>query len=356
MLGVVRNPPPPGGVLDLPTLQPSPTLPTVQLVRLLLVASLALATLPAFAETVHLRRPGNATTITFEYITLDETAIMVKRLDSDAVLNYKWDDLDLDWIKKNNPKVWAERELLLAEAKAEKKMTKKEAEADPFAQEATATDTKSFLAILTISMQDGLKGMNLNQNRIEAVCAEFQLDEPLFWAGYDDLKRASKLAGKNEPLPKTEPIPEEPKEKSSSKPLSPKAKAAAAKSKARSAESQAAEAAAKKDFEGDSRPFNTLGYLRTLAEGGTKGKPIWMMLRRSTADREAMKAIFDKYAKLASELADKPEAKASKGELMILKKALENCAESVGKVTRESNAVEARLQTDCRTLLTLVLR
>lgn len=325
-------------------------------VRRFLLAALALTALPAFAETVQLRRPGNATIITFEYITQDDTAIMVKRLDSDAVLNYKWEDLDLDWIKKNNPKVWAEREQLLADAKAEKKMTKKEAEADPFAQEATATDTKSFLAILAISLQDGLKGMNLAQNKIEAVCAEFQLDEPLFWAGYDDLKRASKVAGKNEPIPKAEPIPEEPKEKTSSKPLSPKAKAAAAKSKARSAESQAAEAAARKEFETDARPFNTFGYLRMLAEGGTKGKPVWMMLRRSTADREAMKKIFDKYAKMAGDLADKPEAKASKGELMVLKKALENCAESVGKVTRENTAVEARLQTDCRALLTLVLR
>ena len=324
-------------------------------VRRFLLAALALTALPAFAETVQLRRAGNATIISFEYITQDDTSIMVKRLDSDAVLNYKWEDLDLDWIKKNNPKIWAEREQLLADAKAEKKMTKKEAEADPFAQEATATDTKSFLGILTISLQDGLKGMNLNQNRIEAVCAEFQLDEPLFWAGYDDLKRASKLAGKNEPLPKAEPIPEEPKEKSG-KPLSPKAKAAAAKSKARSAESQAAEAAAKRDFESDARPFNTFGYLRMLAEGGTKGKPVWMMLRRATADREAMKKTLEKYAKMAGDLGDKPEAKASKGELMVLKKALENCAESIGKVTRENTAVEARLQSDCRALLTLVLR
>lgn len=327
----------------------------MQLVRRLLLAALALAALPAFAETVQLRRPGNATTITFEYITLDETAIMVKRLDSDAVLNYKWDDLDLDWIKKNNPKIWAERELLLAEAKAEKKMTKKEAEVDPFAQEATATDTKSFLAILSISLQDGFKGMNLSQNKIEVVCSEFQLEESQFWAGYDDLKRASKIGGKNEPTPKAEPAAEEPKEKAG-KPLSPKAKAAAARSKARSAENQAAEAAARRDFEAEVRPFNTLGYLRTLAEGGTKGKPIWMMLRRSTADREAMKAIFDKYAKMAGELAEKTEVKASKGELVVLKKALENCAESIGKVTRENTAVEARLQTDCRALLTLVLR
>ena len=327
----------------------------MQLVRRFLIAALALAALPAFAETVQLRRPGNATIITFEYITLDETAIMVKRLDSDAVLNYKWEDLDLDWIKKNNPKVWAERELLLADAKAEKKMTKKEAEVDPFAQEVTATDTKSFLGILSISLQDGLKGMNLSQNKIEAVCNEFQLEETQFWAGYDDLKRASKIGVKNEPIPKAEPAAEEPKEKAG-KPLTPKAKAAAAKSKARSAENQAAEAAAKRDFEAELRPFNTFGYLRVLAEGGSKGKPIWMMLRRSTADREAMKAIFDKYAKMAGDLAEKPEAKASKGELMVLKKALENCAESIGKVTRENAAVEARLQADCRALLTLVLR
>ncbi len=327
----------------------------MQLVRRFLIAALALAALPAFAETVQLRRPGNATIITFEYITLDENAIMVKRLDTDAVLSYQWDDLDLDWIRKNNPKVWAERELLLSEAKTEKKMTKKEAEVDPFAQEVAATDTKSLLAILSISLQDGLKGINLTQNKIEIVCSEFQLEETQFWAGYDDLKRASKIGGKNEPIPKAEPTTEEPKEKTG-KSLSPKAKAAAAKTKARSSENQAAEAAAKRDFEAEIRPFNTLGYLRTLAEGGSRGKPIWMMLRRSTADREAMKAIFDKYAKMAGELAEKPEAKASKSELVVLKKALENCAESIGKVTRENSAVEARLQTDCRALLTFVLR
>ena len=339
----------------MPTLHPPPTLITVQLVRRFLIAALALAALPAFAETVQLRRPGNATIITFEYITLDENAIMVKRLDTDAVLSYQWDDLDLDWIRKNNPKVWAERELLLSEAKTEKKMTKKEAEVDPFAQEVAATDTKSLLAILSISLQDGLKGINLTQNKIEIVCSEFQLEETQFWAGYDDLKRASKIGGKNEPIPKAEPTTEEPKEKTG-KSLSPKAKAAAAKTKARSSENQAAEAAAKRDFEAEIRPFNTLGYLRTLAEGGSRGKPIWMMLRRSTADREAMKAIFDKYAKMAGDLAEKPEAKASKSELVVLKKALENCAESIGKVTRENSAVEARLQTDCRALLTFVLR
>ena len=326
-------------------------------VRRLLTAAIALVVLPAFAETVQLRRTGNATVIAFEYITQDEISIMVKRLDTDAVLNYKWEDLDLDWVKKNNPKVWDEREQLLAEAKSEKKMTKKEAEADPFAQEAVLTDTKSFLASLTISMQDGLKGINLSQNRIDAVCGEFQLEETQFWAGYEDLKRASKIAGKNEPVARAEAIPEEPKEKEkSTKALTPKAKAAAAKVKARSSDNIAAEAAARADFAAEARPFNAIGYLRMLAEGGTKGKPIWMMLRRTTADREAIKKIFEKYAQLAGDLAEKPEAKASKSELLVLKKALENGAESIGKVTRDNAAVEARLQTDCRALLSLAIR
>jgi len=335
----------------LPTIRPLLTITAVHPVQRYLLIALALTALPVFAETVQLRRAGNATTIGFEYITQDESTIMVKRLDTDAVLNYKWEDLDLDWVKKNNPKVWAEREQLLAEAKSGKKMTKKEAEADPFAQEAVLTDTKSFVASLTISLQDGLKGINLGQNRIDAVCNEFQLEETQFWAGYDDLKRASKIAGKNEP------VAEEPKEKEkSTKALSPKAKAAATKTKARSDANAAAEAEARADFAAEARPFNAIGYLRMLAEGGTKGKPVWMMLRRTTTDREAIKKIFEKYSQIAGDLAEKPEAKASKSELLVLKKALENGAESIGKVTRDTLAVEARLQTDCRTILSLVIR
>jgi len=325
-------------------------------VRRFLIAALALTTLPAFAETVQLRRAGNATIITFEYITQDDTAIMVKRLDSDAVLNYKWEDLDLDWIKKNNPKVWAEREQLLADAKAEKKMTKKEADADPFAQEMAATDTKSFLKNFTISLQDGLKGMPLTTNKIDAVCTEFQLEEALFWAGYEDLTKASKLTSKSDPTPDAAPAAEaQPKEKAG-KPLTPKAKAAAAKTKTRPEANVTAETNAKKDFEADTRPFNALGYLRMLAEGGTKGKPIWMMLRRAPADREAIKKTLEKYSKNAAELAEKPEAKNSKAELLVIKKAIDNCADSIAKVTRDNTAVEARLQSDCRTLLGLVLR
>ena len=320
--------------------------------RRFLFAALTLGVLPAFAETVQLRRTGNANVIAFEYITQDETTIMVKRLDADTVLTYRWEDLDLDWIKRNNPKLWAERELMMEERRPTKKMAAKEVE-DPFAQPTVATDAKSLVKNLLLSMQDGLKGMSLSANRPDVVCGEFQLEENLFWLGFDDLKRASLLSGKPDTAPRVE-APEDETQAGSNK-TKVKGKTVT-KGKARSPESLAAEAAAKKDFESEARPYNALGYLRMLAEGGTKGKPIWMMLRRSTADREAMKAMLTQYAAQAEALAEKPEAKASKAELLVLKKALENCADSLSRVTREYNAVEARLQTDCRTVLTLALR
>ena len=334
----------------MPTLRPLSTLTAVNPVRRFLLAALTLSVLPAFAETVQLRRAGNATVIAFEYVTQDETTIMVKRLDADIVLTYRWEDLDADWIKRNNPKLWAERELMLDQDKPDKKMTTKDVE-DPFAQQMVATDGKSLVRNLLISLQDGLKGMSLTANRVEVVCNEFQLDENLFWVGFEDLKHASLLSGKTEAAARTEVSADE----SPATKTKVKGKTAT-KARARTTESLAAEAAAKKDFENETRPYNTLGYLRMLAEGGTKGKPAWMMLRRSTADREAMKAMLTQYAAQAEALAEKPESKASKGELLVLKKALENCADSLGRVTREFNAVEARLQTDCRTVLTLALR
>jgi hypothetical protein len=239
---------------------------------------------------------------------------------------------------------------MLDQEKPEKKMAAKEIE-DPFAQQMVATDGKSLVKNLLVSMQDGLKGMSLTANRVDVVCNEFQLDENLFWLGFEDLKHASLLSGKAEPATRAEISDDE----------SPSTKAktkgkTATKAKIRTSESLAAEAAAKKDFAEETRPYNALGYLRMLTEGGTKGKPAWMMLRRSTADRETMKAMLTQYAAQAEALAEKPEGKATKGELLVLKKALDNCAESIGRVTREYNAVEARLQTDCRTVLALALR
>ncbi len=341
-----------GVVLDLPTLPTLPKFLGVLPYRRFLLAAFTLGILPAFAETVQLRRTGNPTVIAFEYITQDETTIMVKRLDADTVLTYRWEELDQDWIKRNNPKLWAERELMLEEGKPSKKMGAKDSE-DPFAQPAVATDAKSLVKNLVVSLQEGLKGMSLSANRAEVVCNEFQLEENLFWLGFDDLKRASLLSGKAESAVRAEVAADDPQTGSNKTKAKGKT---VTKTKVRSPESLAAEASARKDFEADARPYTALGYLRMLSEGGTKGKPIWMMLRRSAADRETMKTTLLQYAAQAEALAEKPEGKATKTELLVLKKALENCAESISRVTREHTAVEARLQSDCRTVLSLALR
>jgi hypothetical protein len=316
---------------------------------------LVLTALAARAETVQLRKTGNATVVTFEYITQDETTIMVKVADKDAVLTYKWDDLDLDWVKKNNPKIWAERELLLAPPADDKKMSKKEAEVDPFAAEMTAVDYKTLVKNCAIALQEGLKGMPIE--KIETVCKEFQLDETLFWVGYDDLKKASKVSSKNEVVAKTE-APAEEKEKPEKptkvrKPVVGAAKAKASESKVsvRSSDNLEKEANAKKDFAEDAKPFNAIGYLRMLAEGGPKGKPVWMMLRRATDDRKAVLAALRKYETIAGELAEKPEGKATKVEILTFKKAVGLAIESIEKVSRDSSTIESRLQSDCKALL-----
>lgn len=320
----------------------------MRFLRLTLLGMSLLSAGMADADTVQLRLAGNATTVTFTYITQDADTIMVQRLDAEAVLVYKWRDLDLGWVRRNNPRVWEEREALLASERPGPKAAGPATGDDPFAQEVIATDGKSLARNLLTALQVALKGMSLSANRVDVVCAEIPQSENLFWLGFADLKRVSRLDDKAEP--EAEPIEDEPKAGPT------KGKFAAKAANRRTTESSTAEANARRDAGKDVGVYSPLGYLRMLAEGGTKGKPIWMMLRRAPGDREAIMAICARHAQQAGELADKPEGKANKTELLALKKALENCAASIGKVTRDTIAVEARLQEDCRSLLTLALR
>jgi hypothetical protein len=332
-------------------------------VRRLFLGAIALLALQASAETVMLRRTGNPAVITFEYITQDELTILVKRVDADAVLTYKWEDLDQDWIRQNNPRLWAERKQLLEMADS-KKAAKPATDDDPFSKEAEATDARSLLRNLNASLQVGLSGLPLNTNRAEAVCSEFALDENLFWLAFQELKNASRPRGTAVGKEAAEPMAEEMKESKEAKETNPKAKAKGkngAKPKVRPAESRspeslAAEAAARRDLEQDTKPYTALGYLRLLADGGPKAKPIWVMLRRSAADRDNIQAALVKHAALAGELAEKSELKPAKTELLGLKKALESCQDSIGKVNRDSTSMEPRLANDCRGLLTLLQR
>ena len=60
----------------------------------------------------------------------------------------------------------------------EKKKREKEPEEDPFAKEATPTDTKSLLRNLSVSMLDGLKGVKITS--VEFILKEGEIEEATF--------------------------------------------------------------------------------------------------------------------------------------------------------------------------------
>ena len=323
------------------------------LTLLLLLAATVLT-----AEPVQLRKNGNI--VTFEYITQDEDTITVQVPGKDSVLTYKWDDLDQEWTKKNSPKVWAERELLLKPSKdeaMEKKKRDQEPEEDPFAKEATPTDTKSLLRNLSVSMLDGLKGVQITN--VEYILKEGEIEEATFWKTFNDLKTASK------PAPDAKEKPEAADKDMSDKPDKPEVKKPTAKTKnntnnnnnntsktaQRPEQFKTFEENAKKDYEADKKSFAALGYFRLLAEGGVKAKATWAMLRRAPDDRKAMVTMLRKYEAMAADLAEKPDAKASRNENLALKKHLQNAAESIERVNRETLVMEMRLSNDCQTLL-----
>ncbi len=332
------------------------------LTLLLLLAAIVLT-----AEPVQLRKGGNI--VTFEYVTQDEDTITVQVPGKDSVLTYKWDDLDQEWTKKNSPKVWAERELLLKPAKEEAMEKKKKAtepEEDPFAKEATPTDTKSLLRNLSVSMLDGLKGVQITN--VDFILKEGEIEEATFWKTFSELKAASKPAPeakeKAEMADKSDKADKEMADKSE-KPeakKTDKAKATSQKSKngttnnpakttQRPEQFKTFEENAKKDYEAEKKSFAAIGYFRLLAEGGVKAKTTWAMLRRAPDDRKALVTMLRKYEVMAGELAEKPDAKASRNDNLALKKHLQNAADSIEKVNRETLVMELRLSNDCQTIL-----
>lgn len=328
---------------------------------LLLLAAAVLA-----AEPVQLRKNGNI--VTFEYITQDEDTITVQVPGKDSVLTYKWDDLDQEWTKKNSPKVWAERELLLKPAKEEameKKKKEKMPEEDPFAKEATPTDTKSLLRNLSVSMYDGLKGVQITN--VEYLLKEGEIDESTFWKAFAELKAASKpSATEKEAMDKADAAdkpdkpektdkPEPTKKPTQGKGAQQKGKGTkdtpAPKTTQRSDAFQKLEENAKKDYEAEKKNFAAIGYFRLLAEGGVKAKATWAMLRRAPEDRKTIVAMLRKYETLAGELADKPDAKATRNDNLVLKKQLQTAADSLEKVNRETLVMETHLGADCQAIL-----
>ena len=79
-------------------------------------------------------------------------------------------------------------------------------------------------------------------------------------------------------------------------------------------------------------------------------------LRRANEDRRAIIATLRKYEATAQEMADKTADKNVRGDALVLKKAVATLADDLEKVNRENMAVEARLQSDCQTLLNRLFR
>jgi DNA-binding transcriptional regulator YhcF (GntR family) len=335
-------------------------------VRPLLALCLLVAGL-AQAETVQLRK--NGIVVTFEYITQDEDTITVQLPGKDSLLTYKWEDLDQDWVKKNQPKIWAERQLLIKpEDSPDKKMEKaKEEEVDPFAKELPPPDLKTLVKNLAASLQDGLKGIPVAS--IDALCKDADIDEAVFWKAYDELKKAGKVAGATKAAETADKSADKEMEKDVKETVKEKKPATSAKagnstnktsaasrakdsqvSAQRSSENKAHEEAVKKDLENDVRAFNGLGYLRMLTENGPRARLTWGILRRAMEDRRTLVANLRKYETQAGQIADKAEIK-DKGEALSLKKTIGNAADSLEKVTRESTTMDGRLQGDCQSLL-----
>ena len=258
----------------------------------------------AFAEPILLRKAGNPAVVTFEYVTQDELTVTVQLPGKETLITYKWEELDLDFVKKTNPSVWAEH-VALAKPEPEKKM-KEEEPADPFAVAQAPTDAKSYLGSLQTALSTGLKGLPPAIN-VPMVCKEFDLEESVFWKNHDELRRISKNGGKPElgikAIELTPPGSSEgpAKGKKGGKPQN------------RAADNATREAEAKKDYEADAKPFNGLGYLRMLAEGGSKMKFSWVMLRRANDDRRAILATLRQHEALAQEMADKTKDQSPPG-------------------------------------------
>lgn len=330
-----------------------------------LLALLLLGACAARADLIQLRKNGNV--VAFEYVTQDEDTITVQLPGKDTVLTYKWEDLDQDWVKKNQPKVWAERQLLIKPDEApDKKMEKeKEADSDPFAKELPPADLKTLAKNLAAAMQDGLKGIPVAS--IEPLCKEADIDETTFWKGYDELKKAGKVAGAAKAAEVADKTEAKDPEKPEKEPTKEKKPATANKNTGnkntpanrakdnqqnaqRSTENKAREEAVKKDLENDVRAFTGVGYLRMLSENGPRARLTWSILRRAAEDRRTLLAALRKYETQAGQIAEKADIK-DKGEALALKKTIGNAADSLEKVTREATTMDGRLQGDCQALL-----
>jgi hypothetical protein len=307
------------------------------------------------AETVMLRKAGNPAVVTFEYITQDEETVMVRIPGRDGVLVYRWDELDQDHAKTNNPRLWEER-LLLIKPPESSGMKKKAEDDDPFAAAAKPNTPQDLSRNLQGELSEGLKGIPVTS--VAVASRESNIDELVFWRVYEELRKLSgRPAGSEPEIAKTAGDDgEEPQSKTSgsgqsqSKSSSKSKATSSSRSPAQLAEIQARAAKARADFENDVRPFTGTGYLKLLSDA-TKARFAWAMLRRASDDRRQIIAALRRQDAAAAELSDRLQDKTAKGDIAVFRKAVTTLADSLEKVTREATAMESGLTAEAQAVL-----
>ena len=308
---------------------------------LLLVAGyLGLAVLAA-AETVKLRKKDNGNIIEVEIVEVEVDKISFRVPGGDRVHSVDWESLDAAWIKRNSPVVWNERELLL-QPPSDKQDKKPDPNEDPFAKETTPMDTKELLKNLGSALGDRMRG--IEPWSISSFCKENGLEEATFWRGYDELRKASGTYAE----PKASDADKSDKSTRSSR---GKDSGRDRPSWERDPAGQARENQLRAEWDKGQTQLTCLGYMRTLSEGGYKGRLTWQMLRANAEDRKSLVGRLRKYEALAGELADKAEKADAKRDALVLRKLLGDVAASFERISKENNTQEEKLKSDCLALL-----
>lgn len=305
---------------------------------LLLAGHLTLGTLVA-AETVRLRKRDNGNIVDVEVVELLADKVSFRLPGDDTVHTVGWDSLDAAWIRRNSPGIWNEHELLLRAAQEKAEEGKPEPGADPFAKETPAADSRDLTRNLSSTLGDGLRG--IDPGSIATFCRENGVEESAFWRGFDDLRRASGT------LPEAKAAEGEKSAKASRGKDSGRDRQAGERDPA----GQARESQLRAEKERGQLPLTGLGYVRTLAEGGYKGRLAWQVLRASPEDRKAIISRLRKYEGLAGELAERAEKAEARRDALVLRKLLGDVAGSFERISRENNTQEERLKSDCQSLL-----
>ncbi|MFN7340333.1 MAG: hypothetical protein ACK5VI_04535 [Opitutia bacterium] len=311
----------------------------------LLLVALVMAA-DALAATVRLRSKANGNIIEAEIVEVTLEKVAFRLPGGERLYDADWESLDTEWIRRNSPGLWAERELLLKPAE-DKSAKPKDEGADPFAKEAPPASAKDVLRNLASALEDRLRGPD--SYRIESFCRESGTDEAAFWKAFDEMRRASGTLAPAKEGEKTTVTRSREKERDFSRDKDRDGDKR--ESWRRDPALRAKEEAFRRDTEKGAGSLTATAYLRAVADGGFQGRIAWQLLRHLPDDRKAILDRLQKYEKQAAELAERAEQPDAKRDALVLRKQIADLIASLGRVSKDNSTQEERLRADCNSLL-----